>query len=295
MRYDSEFEDKAMQPPISFFLPAASRNLFAMYYPPAETDIDSGDVLYVHPFAGEMFASRNLIAALARDLAGAGLGILTVDLYGCGDSSGDFSDARWEIWRDDLAAAVGWLQAQGRDRLSLWGLRLGALLAMDFAARSRETFERIVLWQPVLTGRNMLTKFFRMNLDEANSPFFTGQLTDSEARKSIPDGQNVEIAGYELSWELIRAIDQLEIAPLGNTVSGSIHWAEIGERAENPFHEDSLRVIDQWKQHGVRVTTHKSAGLPFWLFPHSTDPQRLVGDVRAMFKATFRDEHGNGR
>jgi exosortase A-associated hydrolase 2 len=279
-----------MEPPISFFLPGPAGNLFAMYYPPAETGIDSGDVLYVHPFAGEMFASRNLIAALARDLAGAGLGVLTVDLHGCGDSSGDFSDARWEIWRDDLAAAVRWLHAQGRDRLSLWGLRLGALLAMDFAVGSRETYEGIVLWQPVVMGRNMLTEFFRMNLDEADKGLLTGQLTDPGARKSLPDGQNIEVAGYELSCELIRAIDKLEIAPLGKVVSGPIHWTEFGERAENPFHPDSLRVIEEWKQQGVRVTTHKSVGLPFWLFPHSTDPRSLMGDV----KATFRDEHGNG-
>ncbi|HEX3544845.1 MAG TPA: alpha/beta hydrolase, partial [Candidatus Acidoferrum sp.] len=134
-----------MEPPFSFFLSGTAGNLFAMYYPPKETDADPGDVLYVPPFAGEMFASRNLIAAVARNLASAGMGVLTVDLFGCGDSDGDFSDARWEIWRDDLAAAVAWLQEQGRDRLILWGLRLGALLAMDFAARSRQACEKIAL------------------------------------------------------------------------------------------------------------------------------------------------------
>jgi len=282
-----------MEPPIGFFLPGPAGNLFAMYYPPMETDLDSGDVLYVHPFAGEMFASRNVIAALARTLAGTGLGVLTVDLYGCGDSSGDFSDARWEIWRDDLAAAVGWLRAQGRDRLSLWGLRLGALLAMDFAVQSRETYERIVLWQPVLTGRNMLTQFFRMNLDEADRGLSAGQLPDPEARKSLPDGQNIQVAGYELSWELIRSIDKLEIAPLGKAVSGPIHWMEFGKKAETPFPADTMRVIEEWKKHGVRVTTHKSVGSPFWLFPHSTDPGGLIGDVNAMFQSDV--PHGNGR
>jgi exosortase A-associated hydrolase 2 len=280
-----------MEPAISFFLPGAARNLFAMYYPPAESGIDSGDVLYVHPFAGEMFASRNLIAALARALAAAGLGVLTVDLYGCGDSSGDFSDARWEIWREDLSAAVGWLHAQGRDRLSLWGLRLGALLAMDFAARSREKYEGIVLWEPVVAGRTMLTQFFRINLDEAERGLLTEQLTDSEARKSLPTGYNIEVAGYELSGELIRAIDELEIAPLGKAVSAPIHWMEIGQRAENPFHPDSLRAIEQWKQRGVQVITHKSVGLPFWLFPHSTDPRSLTGDIKEM----LLHEPGNGR
>ena len=280
---DSERKAAHMEAPISFFLPSSAGDLFAMYYPPAETAVDGGDILYVHPFAAEMFASRNVIAAVARDLSAKGLGVLTVDLYGCGDSSGDFRDARWEIWRDDLAAAVGWLQAQGRDRLSLWGLRLGALLAMEFAVRSRETYERIVLWQPAVTGHNLLTQFFRMNLDEADTRFFTRPLTDSEARKSLPDGQNIEVAGWEIPSELIRAIDKLKIAPLGNAVSAPIHWMEIGEQTENPFHRQSLRVIEEWKQHGIRVTTHKSAGLPFWLFPHSIDPMSLMSDLKSMF------------
>jgi exosortase A-associated hydrolase 2 len=272
-----------MEAPISFFLPSSAGDLFAMYYPPSGTGADAGDILYVHPFAAEMFASRNVIAAVARELSAAGLGVLTVDLYGCGDSSGDFRDARWEIWRDDLAAAVGWLQAQGRDRLSLWGLRLGALLAMDFAVRSRETYERIVLWQPAVTGHNMLTQFFRMNLDEADTRFLTRQLTDSEARKLLPDGQNIDIAGWEIPSELIRAIDKLKIAPLGNAVSAPIHWMEIREQTENAFHPDSLRVIEEWKQHGIFLTTHKSAGLPFWLFPHSIDPRGLMSDLKSMF------------
>jgi exosortase A-associated hydrolase 2 len=284
-----------MEPPISFFLPGAARNLFAMYYPPAESGVDSGDVLYVHPFAGEMFASRNLIAALARVLAAAGLGVLTVDLYGCGDSSGNFSDARWEVWRDDLSAAVAWLHAQGRDRVSLWGLRLGALLAMDFAARSRGTYEKIVLCQPVVAGRTMLTQFFRMNLDEADRGLLAGQLADSEARKSLPNGHNVEVAGYELPAELVRAIDALDIAPMGSAVSTPIHWMEIGERAESPLHPDSVRVIEQWKQRGVRVTTHKCVGLPFWFFPHSTDPKSLTGEIQEMLLQEPGTGSGNGK
>ncbi len=262
-----------------------------MYYPPTETGLDSGSVLYVHPFAGEMFASRNIISALARDLAIAGVGVLTVDLYGCGDSGGDFSDARWEIWRYDLAASVHWLQAQGQDRISLWGLRLGALLAMDFAVRSQETYERIVLWQPVLTGRNTLTQFFRMNLDEADRGLPAGQLTDAELRKSLPAAQNVEVAGYELSGELILAIDRMEIMPLAKSVSGPIHWTEFGEHVETPLHADSLRVIEEWKRNGIRVTTQRRVGRPFWFFPHSIDPRSLAADLKTIFCAEQVNEN----
>ena len=266
-----------------------------MYYTPAETEADCSDVLYVHPFAGEMFASRNLISALARELSSAGVGVLTVDLYGCGDSSGDFGDARWDIWREDLAAAARWLQTQGRDRLCLWGLRLGALLAMDFAAHSQGHYEKIVLWQPVISGSAMLTQFFRTNLDEADSKMFAGELMDPAARKALHESKSIEVAGYEISWELVRAIDNLEIASKGQAVSAPIHWTEIGERTETPFSADSLQVIAAWKRNGVSVTTHKSVGLPFWFFPHCTDAARLLGDVKATFCQEHGQEHGAKR
>jgi len=37
---------------------------------------------------------------------------------------------------------------------------------LDFAAHSGESYDSIVLWQPVLSGETMLTQFLRMNLDE---------------------------------------------------------------------------------------------------------------------------------
>lgn len=271
------------QGPMSFFLSAPAGNLFAMYYRPNESAPDLGDVLYVHPFAGEMAASRNVIAALSRNLAHLGFGVLTVDLFGCGDSSGDFREARWEIWREDLAAAVRWLQDQGRDRLNLWGLRLGALLAMDFAAQSGESFERIVLWQPVLSGQAMLTQFLHMNLDEMEIGAVGRQLTNPEYRKSLPAGQTIEVAGYELPSELIHAIDKISLEPLGNPLLGPIHWIEMCPKTESPLRPESSRLVEAWRAGGIPVSTHKLRGSPFWLFPHSVSPQRIAQEFVSVF------------
>jgi exosortase A-associated hydrolase 2 len=274
---------RPMPPPMGFYLPGHAGNLFAMYYRRNESAPEAGNVLYVHPFAGEMAASRNVIAALSRDLARAGFGVLTLDLFGCGDSSGDFHEARWEIWREDLVVAVRWLQEQGRDRISLWGLRLGALLAMDFAAQSGGCYERIVLWQPVLSGQAMLTQFLHINLDEMGNSPEGRQLTHPEHRRSLPAGQTIEVAGYELSSELILAVDKLNLAPLGNPLSGPIHWMEIGQKAETALRPESLHVIDAWRNRRIQVSSHKLNGLPFWLFPHCVSPQRIAQDVTAIF------------
>lgn len=267
--------------PISFFLPGTSGNLFAMYYPPEDSAGNVEDVLYVHPFAAEMFASRNVISALCRELARCGFGVLTIDLYGCGDSSGDFGEARWEIWREDLSMAVRWLHERGSERLSLWGLRLGALQVMDFAAKSRDTYGRLVLWQPVLSGETMLTQFLHMNAEETYGGSLVSRLTDPAQRKLLPAGQKIEIAGYELAAELMWSMDRGLLAPLGKLVRAPITWMEIGHGAS--MQADSLTVIRQWRDSGVEVSTYKVSGVPFWFSAHSMDAAPLAPHLRKMF------------
>lgn len=277
------FDLRPTPPPMGFYLPGQAGDLFAMYYRPNPIVTERGDVLYIHPFAGEMASSRNVIAAISRELASAGFGVLSIDLFGCGDSNGDFREARWEIWRDDLATAVRWLQEQGRERISLWGLRLGALQALDFAANSGENYEWIFLWQPVLSGETTLTQFFRMNLDEMGSRSNGMQPTQLEYRKSLPVGQTIEVAGYELSAELIHAIDKQNLSALGNLISSPVLWMEMGQDSSLSFRPESLRIIEGWRSRGVHVQSHKLSGPPFWLFPHSVSPQRIAKDVALLF------------
>lgn len=254
-----------------------------MYYPPKDSSSEAGNVLYVHPFAGEMLASRNVITAVSRQLVGLGFGVLVVDLYGCGDSSGDFGDARWEIWRDDLQVASRWLQEQGGERLSLWGLRLGALLALDFAAYSQDTYERIVLWQPVLSGELMLNQFLHMNLSaEDGNAGLQGRIGTREERKNLIAGEAIEVAGYRLPAELVWAIDRLELGMPAMRSPAPVHWTEF-VLSKQALDGASLSVIEAWKARGVSVSADTVAGSPFWLFPHSMDAQHLAEPVRKAF------------
>jgi exosortase A-associated hydrolase 2 len=272
-----------MSSPLCFFLPGSAGNLFAMYYPPRDSPSDASNILYVHPFAGEMLASRNVIAAVSRQLAELGFGVLLVDLYGCGDSSGDFGDARWEIWRDDLQVATRWLQEQGGERLTLWGLRLGALLALDFAAHSQGNYEKIVLWQPVLSGELMLNEFLHMNLSaEDGNAGLRGRIASREHRKKLVAGESIDVAGYCLSAELVASIDRLNLAMPAMRPPAPVHWTEFVPSSQ-PLDEASLRVIDGWKERGVSVVADTVASSPFWLFPHSLDPGHLAEQVRKTF------------
>ena len=121
----------------AFFLPIPSLSggqRFCVYHP-AQGGVMRGQVLYVHPLAEEMNKSRRMAAQQARALSTAGFAVLQIDLLGCGDSSGDFGDATWSAWIDDVLAACHWLRIRrtsvnsaGSTKsvpLWLWGLRSG--------------------------------------------------------------------------------------------------------------------------------------------------------------------------
>ena len=182
-----------------FFLPGHAGNLFTLYHRPAGPAGCRGGVLYVHPFANEMNYTRRAAALLARALAGRGWGVLQVDLFGCGDSDGDFRDASWETWVDDLTTAFGWLQERVGGRVGLVGIRLGGLLALDFTSRARRNIDRVLLWHPVVNGQQMMTDFLRLRLlSDAIGERVGESATTQELRQKIDSGEPVEVVGYEI-------------------------------------------------------------------------------------------------
>src|SRR5690606_9944848 len=93
-----------------------------------------GGVLHVHPFAEELNKSRRMAALAARAFAQRGWVVLQMDLLGCGDSAGDFRDASWAGWLDDLSLAWALLATLCAAPTVVWTVRAGSLLAADWLA-----------------------------------------------------------------------------------------------------------------------------------------------------------------
>jgi exosortase A-associated hydrolase 2 len=266
-----------------FYLPAARGERFCIFHPTAGTP--RGAILYLHPFAEEMNKSRRMAALQARMLAAHGFAVLQIDLFGCGDSSGEFDEARWEIWKQDVSLAVQWLRRRVSAPIRLWGLRLGALLALEFAAVSNEVFGGFLLWQPVVSGESFLTQFLRLRVA-------TGMLTDDAAktttgalRKELDAGAVLEVAGYELAPELAHTIERLKLAelpPLGTPV----HWLEVLAEAGRALSPASQRVADSWIENGVKLELRSVAGQPFWNTVEITEcPELLAETTRVVVEA----------
>jgi exosortase A-associated hydrolase 2 len=266
-----------------FFLAAAVGQRFCMFHPPHGEC--RGSLLYVHPFGEEMNKSRRMAALQARALAAQGYGVLLLDLHGCGDSSGDFGDARWDIWKDDLALGHQWLHQRLGLPVSLLGLRLGALLALDYARSAALTVASLVLWQPVQSGAIFLTQFLRLRI--ANDML----AADSEKsggtkvlREALRAGETLEVAGYHLTPALADAIEALDAASLAVSHC-PVHWVEAVPAEGRPLSPAGAKATAAWEQRGVDLRIHLVVCPPFWATQEITECAALLATTTSIFNS----------
>ena len=244
--------------PRPFFLRFTAGRRFCLLHAPERRAI--GAVLYVHPLAEEMNKSRRMAALQARALAASGWFVLQVDLFGCGDSDGDFGDADWQRWLADVDEARGWLRGETGQEPVLWGLRAGCLLATEAAARASERVE-LVLWQPVISGRQHLTQWLRLNV--------AGRLLDASAadrsgtqalQARFARGETVEIAGYRIAAALAAGLESADLAPPPPlpTLPGTAEQAVDTALANNP---DLQSINEQIRAAGFDDGRHYDTAL----------------------------------
>ncbi|WP_058554515.1 hydrolase 2, exosortase A system-associated [Thiohalocapsa sp. ML1] len=206
--------------------------------------------LIIPPFAEEMNKSRHVLAEIARSLGALGHTVLLPDLFGTGDSEGDFGDATLEIWRSDLDVARGLLPNDGP--LHVVAMRAGALLAVDFARRHR--VDVLSLVHPVTDGARHLDQFLRLGL--AGSFLGKGPRESiADLKQRLIDEDRIEIAGYLLSRRLAEGLAALRLQELFVGNLGRVNWLELAVSAERPLLPASQIVIDDWLSNGVDVST----------------------------------------
>ncbi len=266
-----------------FFLDTALGRRFCLYYPPIGGMQQSQAFIYLHPFAEEMNKSRRMAALQAKAFAAAGLGVLQIDLYGCGDSEGDFGDATWEIWKDDVACARQWLIRKGFRSIHFWGLRLGALLALDYVREAEIDSAKFVLWQPVVNGKLFLTQFLRLKLVSGLISDDIDKVSNVQVfREKLAAGELLEVAGYMLSPTLAATIDALKLSQL-ITKNSEIYWFEITPDVERGLPPASVSVVDTWNQSNIFSKVVCISGLPFWATQEISEcPELLTATVQVF-------------
>ncbi|MEH6433554.1 hydrolase 2, exosortase A system-associated [Massilia sp. DD77] len=265
--------------------PGGSR--FCLFHPPEGTA--RAALLYLHPFAEEMNKSRRIAALAARRLAAQGVGVLQLDLHGCGDSGGEFGDARWDGWKDDVRAGLDWLRARLHVEPGLWGLRLGALLALDYAAAAAAPPARLLLWQPTLGGAACLTQFLRLRLagellrdgspDGADS---IGKSGTEALRARLRAGEPLDIAGYELHPALALALDGVDAAKLP-APRCPVDWFEVVAESGRAAPPAAARLAAGWTSQGADLRQQAIPGPQFWTAQEIEEAPLLLDATAALF------------
>ncbi len=136
------------------------QSLFGLYMPPKAKRARPSGVVLCYPMGQEYMRAHRAFRQLGQLLQKAGFHVLRFDYYGTGDSAGDTEAGGLAQWTADIATAIEELRDTAEvPRVSLVGLRLGALLAARAAAR-RDDVECVVLWDPVVAGAAYLDELF---------------------------------------------------------------------------------------------------------------------------------------
>jgi exosortase A-associated hydrolase 2 len=260
--------------PEPFYLSLQRGRRFCVRYSP--NGASKGALLFVHAFAEEMNKSRRMVAMQSRALAERGFSVLLLDLYGCGDSDGDFGHADWKQWRDDVVDVGRWWRAECGHEPVLWGMRVGCLVACE-AAQALGTAQ-FLFWQPVITGAQALQQFLRLRVAQrALAASTRPQAKTEDLRRAFAQGETVEVAGYELAPGLALGLDAstLSLPPKATHVA----WMEVVPDAATAARPAATTRIGEWRSASVNATLHPVHGPSFWQTQEIAECQTLVDET----------------
>jgi exosortase A-associated hydrolase 2 len=241
-----------------------------------------GALMFVHPFAEEMNRSRRMVSLAAQAFAAEGWTVLQIDLQGCGDSAGDFRDASWQGWLNDLDRAHQWLLQQRLQTVALWSLRAGALLAADWLD-SRGMALPWLNWQPVFTGAQYLTQFLRIRLGADLAASKQSSQALSSLRSSLKAGEPVLVGGYWLNADLAEALEQAHFRLPSSAGPVPMALVEVG-MGDTP---DLSPVATTWLKKASdtnhAVSGHAVPGAKFWQSAEvETAPELIPASLQAL-------------
>ncbi|SYZ73055.1 conserved hypothetical protein [Candidatus Zixiibacteriota bacterium] len=172
------------------------KKIFRAEYLPAG-GFNSGVVL-CSPFAEEKVRTLRIYVSLARALAAVGVGVVSFDYFGDGDSEGNFEEASLEDRLLDIESIF--IDFRSRHRLEksvLLGLRWGATLAALSAEKLSP--DLLVLWEPIIDTGKFFYDYLRINL--ASQMLIEGKVSRNrdDLVRVMREGAAVTVEGYNIT------------------------------------------------------------------------------------------------
>lgn len=278
--------------PEVFFLSMQHGPCFCLFHEPQGIAM-RGSILYFHPFAEELNTTRRIVAHQARNLARLGYGVLQVDLFGCGDSGGNFEQATWAKWLDMMQEAYQWLKNDSSYPIWFWGLRGGCLLASALLSRIQEDTTdspvHLLLWQPATNGQQMLQQFLRIR--EAGEWIGTRNTNQVPAAQIWAQGKCVEVAGYSISPDLANDLSKAKLTPVTAIPESKLLWIELSTNTSIGISPASQRTLAQWGAAGWQVQSKVVCSPSFWQNIGTDNASDLWSATNAAMASPFKKTH----
>ncbi|HXD06390.1 MAG TPA: hydrolase 1, exosortase A system-associated [Burkholderiaceae bacterium] len=241
-----------------------------------------GTVVLVHAFAEEMNKSRRMAARMARMLAADGWRVVQRDLQGCGDSTGEFVEATWDGWVEDVREEIA--QALPGRPVWLWGIRCGALLCAQALGSHRHV--NLLLWQPVLSGAQHLQQFLRLHAGAR----IVGSAKAQDARspaQALREGEPVEVGGYELHPALASGLER-SLFELPEGFQGRTVLFELSSDEAVELSPRLSQLADRLHERGLDVQATCLRGPAFWQTQEIEECEALLEASRAALRGEAR-------
>lgn len=218
-----------------FFFGPAGAELLGCYHPPSPPARALG-LVFVYPLGHEYLQFHRAYRQLAILLADSGFPVLRFDLGGTGDSAGDQADWSLERWGRDVDLALEELRRRaGVERVAILGMRVGGALAMR-AGAIRGDVDALVLWDPVLSGRQYLQDLRRQHRE---------MLKYAHVKARAQTGGE-ETLGYPMPERLAEDLESLNLLTTRRKPARRVLIVESDERVDQERLSELL----------VRLVTH---------------------------------------
>lgn len=264
---------------LPLFMDGPSGRILVTQYPPVMEPTGRW-IIHVPAFAEEMNKSRKIVRDQAEQLAAQGHTVLVADLFSTGDSAGEFSQASWQSWLQDLHYLVDQALKAGASAITLWGLRSGALLAAQ-VCQTRTEVDRLLLWQPVISGEQFATQFLRLRV--AATMMAGQQETVAQLRERSAAGESLEVAGYSLAPALLADLDKAHLNQLAPSHAVAVDWIEVSSRENKPLLPVSQKIVSAWQASGIDVAARVVQADAFWGVQELVTAPALLADTCACY------------
>jgi pimeloyl-ACP methyl ester carboxylesterase len=248
-----------------FWFGPSARPLFGWYHSPPNRAARAGFVL-CQPLGRDGLQAHYAIRRLAERLAAAGIAAVRFDYDGTGDSFGTADDAdRVQMWLASVAAALDTMRASGCPRIGLVGMRIGATLAAEAAARDGD-IDALVLWDPCVSGKAYISE------QRALASLTLG------IKPSGDDG-SVETPGMVFGGDTVSALRTLEIAATGTRLASHALLLTRPERSPSNALLDRLAASNVELAPATGQAELMDVGSPFQVLPDAAIDEIVAWSV----------------